>query len=78
AYNNVVSVGAININNELIDFSPAYDGVDIVAPGIDILSSIPEKNNSVELVYYENGDIYTDFKFHQIDKGVPYLKYPQN
>ncbi|MBR8842350.1 S8 family serine peptidase [Pseudoalteromonas sp. JC3] len=72
AYRNVIGVGAININGELADFSPSYSGVSIVAPGVDILSTIPSNYNKVASVYYESREGYVEFDHYQIDKGLDY------
>ncbi|KHT57741.1 hypothetical protein RJ44_15065 [Alteromonas macleodii] len=72
AYRNVVGVGAININDQLADFSPSYRGITVVAPGLDILSTVPYINNKVSSIYYESDDGYFEFDYSQIDKGLNY------
>ena len=39
---NIISVGAINNKGELAYFSNYGEGIDIAAPGVDILSTVPE------------------------------------
>lgn len=48
AYDNVLSVGATNESNELASFSNFGDKIDFVAPGVNILSTVPSFYN-----YYE-------------------------
>lgn len=76
AYRNVVGVGAININGDLADFSPSYKGISFVAPGVDILSTVPQDNTKVNTVYYVNDsdNAYVEFDHYQIDNGS--LFYP--
>lgn len=75
AYRNVVGVGAININNELAAFSPSFKGVDVVAPGMDILSTFPENVSKVNSVFFESETGSVFFDFYQIDTGM--VKYPE-
>ena len=69
AYRNVVSVGAVNINNELAPFSPVYNGVTFVAPGVDILSTVNHEKNVVKEIFYESENGVYSFEFSQLDKG---------
>ncbi len=41
SYNEVISVGAINLNRRISDFSNSNNEVDLVAPGENILSTYP-------------------------------------
>ncbi len=41
SYSSVMSVAAVDINNERAHFSQFNDQVDIAAPGVDVLSTIP-------------------------------------
>ncbi|GGJ88365.1 serine protease [Lentibacillus kapialis] len=43
AYNEVIQVGAINYNREIAPFSNTNNEIDIVAPGVDILSTYTEQ-----------------------------------
>jgi subtilisin family serine protease len=40
-YQNVMAVGAVDINDNLADFSNTGQGIDLVAPGVDVLSCVP-------------------------------------
>ncbi len=40
-YDSTMSVGAIDINNEIADFSNTGEMLDIVAPGVKVLSTVP-------------------------------------
>ncbi|KIL49398.1 S8 family peptidase [Jeotgalibacillus soli] len=42
AYSEVIQVGAINFNRKIASFSNTNDEIDLVAPGVDILSSYTE------------------------------------
>lgn len=72
AYRNVVGVGSININGQLAMFSPSYHGVELLAPGLDILSTIPALNNKVSSVYFESSEGFYEFDYYQIDQGLPH------
>ncbi|MBK1811136.1 S8 family serine peptidase [Clostridium sp. YIM B02505] len=48
AYDNVLSVGATNESNELASFSNFGDKIDLVAPGVNILSTVPSFYNNYE------------------------------
>ncbi|GFP75801.1 S8 family serine peptidase [Clostridium fungisolvens] len=48
AYDNVLSVGATNEANELASFSNFGDKIDLVAPGVNILSTVPSFSNNYE------------------------------
>ncbi|MFJ7639806.1 S8 family peptidase [Peribacillus sp. NPDC097206] len=41
AYSEVVEVGAVDLSRNLADFSNTNDEIDLVAPGVDILSTYP-------------------------------------
>ncbi|TLS37258.1 S8 family peptidase [Pseudalkalibacillus caeni] len=41
AYNEVIQVGAVDLNRRLASFTNTNDQVDLVAPGVDILSTYP-------------------------------------
>lgn len=41
AYTNVVSVSAIDVNNQIASFSNRGKGLDVAAPGVLVLSSVP-------------------------------------
>lgn len=43
AYNEVIQVGAINFDREIAPFSNTNDEIDIVAPGVDILSTYTDQ-----------------------------------
>ncbi|HLR63654.1 MAG TPA: S8 family peptidase [Lentibacillus sp.] len=43
AYNEVVQVGAVNYDREIAPFSNTNDEIDIVAPGVDILSTYKDQ-----------------------------------
>lgn len=53
-FENVLSVAAINENLQWADFSQYNDGVDIAAPGVDILSTFPTASGDVVLLTYED------------------------
>lgn len=72
AYKNVISVGAVDINNDLASFTPSYRNIDVLAPGVDILSTVPERNNKVSSVYYESDEGFSNFEYYQIDTGLNY------
>ncbi|THE09755.1 serine protease [Bacillus timonensis] len=42
AYNEVISVGAVNIDLELAPFSNTNTEIDLVAPGVDVVSTYPD------------------------------------
>ncbi|MEH7237700.1 S8 family peptidase [Bacillus sp. JJ1562] len=42
AYNEVISVGAVNMDLELAPFSNTHTEIDLVAPGVDVVSTYPE------------------------------------
>lgn len=46
SYDSVVSVAAIDINNLVADFSNFNDQVELAAPGVDVLSTVPFKDLS--------------------------------
>lgn len=43
SYDNVMSVGATDISDEIIGFSQYNDQVEISAPGVDVLSTVPKQ-----------------------------------
>lgn len=43
AYNEVIAVGSVSVARELSEFSNANKEIDLVAPGEDILSTLPNK-----------------------------------
>ena len=46
SYDSVVSVGAIDANYEVADFSNFNDGTELAAPGVSVLSTVPYVPNS--------------------------------
>ncbi|MCC3357157.1 S8 family peptidase [Bacillus sp. REN16] len=48
AYNEVISVGAVNMDLELAPFSNTHTEIDLVAPGVDVVSTFPD-NKFAEL-----------------------------
>jgi hypothetical protein len=42
SFNGVVSVGAVDVADELAEFSTTGTALDIVAPGVDVLSTLPD------------------------------------
>ncbi|WP_077622770.1 S8 family peptidase [Sediminibacillus massiliensis] len=42
AYNEVIQVGAVNFDRRMADFTNTNDEIDLVAPGVSILSSYPD------------------------------------
>ncbi|WP_435796634.1 type VII secretion-associated serine protease mycosin [Kitasatospora indigofera] len=48
AYPTVLAVGASNRNNERADFSQYGDFVDVAAPGVDMLSTVPKQGQCVD------------------------------
>ncbi|KZK68670.1 hypothetical protein A1L58_18120 [Shewanella baltica] len=76
AYRNVISVGAVNINGELADFSPVYDGVTFVAPGVDIVSTVNHEKVVVEDIFFEAENGIYSFEYSQLDKGD--VEYPSH
>lgn len=55
-YKNVICVAASRPDGSLASFSNFGMGVDIAAPGVEILSTIPHKNSSVRLPGYSGYD----------------------
>ena len=50
AYPEVMSVGAVDVDDNLADFSNTGRGLDIVAPGVGVLSSVPMGEGRAALV----------------------------
>ena len=48
AYNGVMSVSAINVNNQKASFSNYNETIDVAAPGVDILATVP--NNDYQMM----------------------------
>ena len=69
AYKNVLAIGAVDINGDLASFSPHYNGISFVAPGVNILSTVNPDKNQVNAIYYENSNENYEFGFMQLDKG---------
>ena len=69
-YANVLSVAAVDANQEHATFSQYNSGVDIAAPGVDILSTLPQNMSSAIFlssesvhatgVYFENSVPYSE------------------
>jgi hypothetical protein len=51
AYDNVVAVGSTNESNQLSSFSNFGSQIDVVAPGVNILSTVPESITSYKYAY---------------------------
>ncbi|MGE0764405.1 MAG: S8 family serine peptidase [Bdellovibrionales bacterium] len=59
AYPNVIAVGAVGLNNgemKRAEFSQYGPGLDIVAPGVDVVSSVPQGAGRVSNVTVDVGD----------------------
>jgi serine protease len=51
-YGSVISVGATDMNNTVASFSQRNSDVELVAPGVDIYSTIPGPNNTSAWAYW--------------------------
>jgi serine protease len=51
-YSSVISVGATDMNNNVASFSQRNSDVELVAPGVDIYSTIPGPNNTSAWAYW--------------------------
>lgn len=43
AYNEVISVGAVDMNLQLAPFTNTHEEIDLVAPGVEVISTYPDK-----------------------------------
>lgn len=60
SYNSVVSIAAVDSNNVVADFSQQNSAVELAAPGVAVLSTVPwlsENNLTVNNVTYDGGRI---------------------
>ncbi|MBE0358615.1 S8 family peptidase [Pseudoalteromonas aliena] len=73
AYRNVVSVGAIDKNTNLAQFSAKNSSVDIVAPGVNIQSTINQNRQQILAVSDNAG---SNLDYVQVDSGLQ--DYPNN
>jgi len=73
----VICVAATDNRDELADFSNfGMKSVDLAAPGVDILSTVPSKEENKELLYETfDGDSVENFSF-EYDSGVRELPDP--
>ena len=65
-YRNVISVGATDIKNTLAEFSSYGPGMTLVAPGVEVASTLPDGLNTAADVEY-NGAVYDGWGL----KGAP-------
>lgn len=63
-YENVLSVAAVDEAREWADFSQYNDGVDITAPGVDILSTFPAGSSEAILISYGSNSAIGSFMKH--------------
>lgn len=73
AYPSVIAVGAIANTNRRAEFSQYGPGLDVVAPGVDVLSSVPQGAGRVSNVTVDMGD----GKSNRV-KSVSFAGAPQN
>jgi subtilisin family serine protease len=70
SYHNVLSVGALNENGVVADFSPINNRVDFVAPGTKILSTANRYYHAIQAVELDLLTGYTKVPYTQIDTGT--------
>lgn len=73
AYRNVISVGAIDGSTNLAQFSAKNSSVDIVAPGVNIQSTINQNRQQILAVSDNTG---SNLDYVQVDTGLQ--DYPNN
>ncbi|MCJ7700101.1 MAG: S8 family serine peptidase [Anaerolineales bacterium] len=66
SYDSVISVGAVDINNQWADFSNFNDQVELTAPGVDVLSTVPFLDTSALTV---DGVTYNGFQLTYAPSG---------
>jgi serine protease len=67
SFENVLSVAAVNEKQGWADFSQYNDGVDIAAPGVEILSTFPTGSGEVVLITYEEFGAIGEFMKNSVD-----------
>ena len=66
SYESVISVAALDANQEFADFSQFNDAVELAAPGVSVLSTIPYSDSSTVTV---DGVIYSGFHVEFAGRG---------
>lgn len=59
SYASIVSVAAINVNKRLASFSQRNNRVDLAAPGVDVLSTVPRAQKQNPYDYYSGTSMAT-------------------
>lgn len=66
-YDHVLSVAAVNEEREWADFSQFNDGVDLTAPGVDILSTFPSGSSEAILITYGANSVVGRYMKHSYE-----------
>ncbi len=72
SYDSVLSVAAININKDKASFSQFNDQVELAAPGVDTISTVPTGSAGTGLTL-PNLEIYSAFYWSKLMVGAPQI-----